>query len=396
MADGLRVAVVGGGIGGLACANALLGRGVDVHVYEQAPELGEVGAGVFMSPNSRRLLERMGLGPALASVGARVGEGSCYYRADGTRVAPIMTTDSSGWNGVYGMHRADLLEVLATALPAERVHTGHRCVGFEQDADVARLFFADGQRVEAEVVVAADGIKSVLQQYVVPPSTPVDSGSVAYRGLIPAAELPWWKPEVSQLWMGEGKHFMAYPVRRGELINYVGFLPYEKAVEESWSAPGDPDELRAGFTGWAPEVTRLLEKVETTHWWGLYDREPLSRWTEGRLTLLGDAAHPMLPHLGQGANQSIEDGVALAVHLGRAAPADAPQALLAYEEQRRPRTSEVQLGARANGRRYDSQLDDLGERDSQIASSVSFRQWLYDHDAEAAAEAGEPAAAFRA
>ena len=142
----IRVAIVGGGIGGLAAANALVRRGIDVTVFEQASALGEVGAGVFIYPNSLRQLERMGLGPALAAVGAKVGEGSEYYRMDGTVVGRVLTTDSSGWNGLYGMHRADLLGVFADALPAATVRTGHRCVGFEQNAEVARLHLPTATR----------------------------------------------------------------------------------------------------------------------------------------------------------------------------------------------------------------------------------------------------------
>jgi salicylate hydroxylase len=383
----LRIAVIGGGIGGLAAANALSCKGVDVAVYERAPQLGEVGAGVFMTPNSRRLLERLGMGKPLAGISAPVGEGSRYYRADGSVVAPILTTDSTGWNGAAGLHRADLLDVLANALPDGLIQTGHSAESFEQDDKGATVVFANGSSVRVDAVIAADGIQSSLQHYVVPPSPPVPAGSVAYRGLVAADDVPWWPTDVSQLWMGEGKHFLVYPVRGGQLINYVGFVPSTEVRDESWSAPGNPAALAAAFKGWDPRVEKLLEQVKTTYWWGLYDREPLSRWTNGRLTLLGDAAHPMLPHLGQGANQAIEDGVALAVFLENVSREDAPAALEAYERLRRPRTSEIQAGARANGTRYDSAYDDLARRDREIAESVNFRLWLYDYDAEKEAAA---------
>lgn len=379
----LRIAIVGGGIGGLAAANALIRRGITVNVYEQAPQLGEIGAGVLITPNSLRLLERMGMGEAMAQSGALIGPGSQYYRMDGTPVAPILTTDSDGWNGMYGMHRADLLSILADALPAGVIHTGHKCVAFEQDNDVARLTFENGEVVEADIVIAADGIQSALQKYVVEPSSPTHSGSVAYRGLIPAADLPSWPKGVSQLWMGEGKHFLVYPVRSGELINYVGFVPSGEHAKESWSAPGDPVALAEAFSTWDPRVKELLAQVETTYWWGLYDREPLSKWTNGRLTLLGDAAHPMLPHLGQGANQSIEDGAALAKELVGTTTETAPDALQTYEAIRRTRTGEVQINARLNGARYDSSYDDLAARDNEIVGSVALRTWLYDYDPEA-------------
>jgi salicylate hydroxylase len=383
----LRAAIVGGGIGGLAAANALHRRGIDVTVFEQADALGEVGAGVFIYPNSLRQFERMGLGEAMAAVGARVGAGSQYYRMDGTVVGPIVTTDSRGWNGMYGMHRADLLNALAAALPPNLVRTGHRCIGIEQNETAARLAFANGETAEADVVIAADGIHSPLQRYVNDPKPPEYSGSRAYRGLIARDKLPDWREEAHQVWMGDGKHFMVFPVRSGRLLNYVGFVPTTNETEESWSAIGDRDELAASFAGWDPRVTGLLEKVETCFWWGLYDRRPLASWTRGRLALLGDAAHAMLPHLGQGANQAIEDGVALAVFLEGRDPADVADMLPQYEKFRRVRTDLIQAEARQNGLRYDSKYESLEQRDREIASSAAFRRSLYDYDVESAAMA---------
>lgn len=381
-----RVVIVGGGIGGLFAANALLARGLQVSVYEQAPELGEVGAGVLLTPNSVRQLERLGLGPAVTRWGARVGAGSSYLRHDGAYIAPIMTTDSRGWNAVFGMHRADLVAMLAERLPAGVVHTGHRCVGFEQDDRLAHVRFEGGARAEADVVVAADGIHSGLQQHVVDSPPPVSSGSVAYRGLVPHHRVPSWPRSSSLLWMGERKHFLVYPVRGGELVNYVGFVPTDEQMRESWSAPGDPAQLSREFAGWDPRVESLLSQVEQTFRWGLYDREPRVPWTRGRLTLLGDAAHPMLPHLGQGANQAIEDGMTLAAVLAHTDADTAPRGLQAYERLRRERTSAIQRGARENGLRYDSSYDDLAVRDAEIAASVELRSWIYDHDVLVEAE----------
>jgi salicylate hydroxylase len=380
VAKRLTVAMVGGGIGGLFAANALIAQGLDVAVYEQAPALGEIGAGVFLTPNSVRQLQRVGLGPAVEKAGARVGAGSQYFRHDGAPIAPVQVTDSSGWNATFGMHRADLVALLAAALPAGMVHTGHRCTGFAQDTGAAQLTFANGASAQADVVIAADGIHSELRPYVFPPSRPVFHGSVAYRGLVPRETIPHWPVERWQMWLGTGKHFLAFPVRAGRMINYVGFVPADEEMKESWSAPGDPDLLRREFAGWDPRVGELLRNVQTTFRWALYDREPLPTWTNGRLSLLGDAAHPMLPHLGQGANQSIEDGMALATILARANRASAPAALAAYERLRRERVAQVQRGARENGMRYDSAYSDLGVRDAEIAAHAAFRRKLYDHD----------------
>src|SRR3954465_2261701 len=162
----LPVVVVGGGIGGLFAANALIAHGVPVSVYEQAPSLGEVGAGVFLTPNSVRQLQRVGFGPAIEQRGARVGHDSRYFRHDGTPIAPVQVTDSSGWNATFGMHRADLVDLLAAALPPGIVHTGHRCSGFEQSEEVARVSFASGATAEGDVVISADGIHSELRRYV--------------------------------------------------------------------------------------------------------------------------------------------------------------------------------------------------------------------------------------
>ncbi|HZT26715.1 MAG TPA: FAD-dependent monooxygenase [Pseudolabrys sp.] len=382
----LRVTIVGGGIGGLFAANALAAQGLEVAVYEQTPALGEIGAGVFVTPNSVRHLQRIGLGAAVERVGARVGPGSHYFRHDGAPIAPVQVTDSFGWNATFGMHRADFVELLAKALPAGIVHTGHRCSGFAQDGESARVFFANGASAEADVVIGADGIHSELRPHVFPPSRPVFHGSVAYRGLVAHARIPHWPIDRWLMWLGQGKHFLAFPVRAGELINYVGFVPADQEMKESWSAPGDPNVLRAEFSGWDPRIEGLLRHVEKTFRWALYDREPLPTWSKGRLSLLGDAAHPMLPHLGQGVNQAIEDGMALATILSRADRKTAPTALLAYEKLRRERVAQVQRGARENGMRYDSAYSDLGVRDAEIKAHAEFRKRLYAYDVVPEAE----------
>jgi salicylate hydroxylase len=283
------------------------------------------------------------------------------------------------------MHRADLLNVLTANLTSGIIRTGHRCTGLEQDAVAAQLKFANGETAEADIVIAADGIHSTLQKYVVEPKPPEYSGVRAYRGLIPREKLPGWREEAHQVWMGDRKHFMVYPVRSGRILNYVGFVPTRNVTIESWSAVGDRDELAASFEGWDPRVVKLLETVEACFWWGLYDRKPLESWTMGRLVLLGDAAHAMLPHLGQGANQAIEDGVALSVLLEGRDPSEVPDIVSQYEQLRRVRTEIIQAEARKNGLRYDSRYESLEQRDHEIANSAAFRKSLYDHDVEQAA-----------
>jgi salicylate hydroxylase len=381
----VRVAIVGGGIGGVAAANALLQKGIDVAVYEQAPQLKEVGAGVALHPNGVRMLRRLGFGEEVARFGARWLDPQ-FRHPDGRLIAAWWPASDEHRPEVYGMHRADLLQMLLDRVPADVIYAGHRCVGFEQTTDQATVIFDDGTHVRADVVVGADGIHSTLQQFVTPPSPPLPSGSVAYRGIITAASVGWPAGQMRN-WLGPGKHFLVFPVRANQLVNYVGFVATSEQTRESWSAPGDPAALARAFTGWDPQVEAILAQVESCFWWGLYDREPLATWTNGRLTLLGDAAHPMLPHVGQGANQAIEDGVALATILANFDSASAPQALRAYERARREHAARVQLSSRSNGRRYDAAASnaDLGDRDRQLSNQARDRAWMWDADAEASA-----------
>ena len=372
-----KVAIVGAGIGGLATASALSRRGFDVQVYEQARQLGEVGAGVALGANSIRLLDRLGLQKPLQDYGPRWTQ--WQFRDSGGRVL----TEQEMNGKVLGMYRPDLIAMLADSLPTGAVSTGRRCVGFRQDTDRAIVEFADGEHAEADLVVAADGIHSVLQRHVVEPSDPVFSGTIAYRGVIPADQVPDYPATVSTMSMGEGKHFLVFTLRGGQLINFVGFVPSDDEMRESWSAPGDPAILAREFAGWDPMVQQIIGQVDTTFKWGLYDREPLSRWSNGRLTLLGDAAHPMLPHMGQGANQSVEDAVALATVLDGIDRADIPNAVLRYESLRRERAAQVQRNSRNGGLVYDS--GDSPERDEKLRSTVADLLWSLDYDVEAEA-----------
>jgi salicylate hydroxylase len=374
------IIIVGGGIGGLFLANALVAQGLTVSVYEQAPELGEVGAGVYITPNSVRQLQRVGVGPSVEKCGAKVGHRSHYFHHDGSVIADVQVTDTSGWNATYGMHRADLVDMLAKNLPAGVVHTGHRCTGYERRGHKACVTFENGILAEGDVLVGADGIHSMLRKHVHPDSRPVFSGTVTYRGAVPAELVPEWPEESWLMWLGKGKHFLVYPLRGGKLINFVGFVPTNQEMKESWSAVGNPEALRCEFADWDPKIGYLLAQVQTTFRTALFDRDPLPSWTKGRLTLLGDAAHAMLPHLGQGANQSIEDGMALATILANTDRSSVLAGLLLYERLRRERTAKVQSGARQNGLRYDSFHSDLKLRDNEITAHAGFRKELYDYD----------------
>ncbi len=372
-----RAVVVGGGIGGTAAAVALARAGIDVQVYEQAQQVAEVGAGVSLAPNGLRMLERLGVGDGIGRLGAR--HVSTQLTLSDGRPALHEPHQFARAGRNVGIHRADLLGLLAAELPPGTVRTGHRCTGLRQDADGAMVGFANGATATADVVIGADGIHSVLQGFVVAPAEPIFSGVVAYRGLVPCPD--GYPAGTMRMWVGESKHFLVFPVRAGRLLNYVGFVPSDTSVRESWSAPGDPDALAAHFAGWDPVIGEIIAAISgpggSGFQWGMYDRAPLPRWSTGRLTLLGDAAHPMLPHLGQGVNQALEDAVALAALLGAVtSSASVPRALAAYEELRRDRTARVQLGSRRNGAGYDSS-----------GSQLTDRRWIYEYDAWAEAAA---------
>jgi salicylate hydroxylase len=375
----LRVAVIGGGIGGMTAANALLRRGLDVHVYEQASALTEVGAGIVLQPNGIRVLRRLGFGDELARLGARWLD-SQFLRADGSYAASMWPAERAGKIEFYGIHRADMLGMLAERLPRHVVKTGFRCIGFEQDDSRATVFFENGERIEADVVVASDGIHSRLQQFVLKPCAPVPSGAIAYRGIVPAQNLEW-PTGAMRIWLGAGKHFLVYPVRAGTLLHCAGYVPTDEEMKESWSAPGDPRALAREFADFDPMVGSIIAQMIDTFRWGLYDREPLPRWTCGRLALLGDAAHPMLPHSGQGANQAMEDAITLAEVLSRDDRLSAPRSLQVYERLRRERCACVQRSSRVNGARYDAERH-LADRDRMLAAQVQERAWIWDYDAE--------------
>lgn len=377
----MKVAIVGGGIGGVAAATALRQRGIEAHVYEQAPMLKEVGAGVALHPNGVRMLRKLGLGDDVARYGARWRDPQ-FRHPDGRLAARWWASGEGEAIEIYGIHRADLLQMLVERLPVDSIHPGHRCVEFAQDTERTVLGFDNGAEVEADVVVGADGIHSRLQPYVTEPPPPTYSGSVAYRGIISAGGVQW-PPGQMRNWLGPGKHFLVFPVRANRLVNYVGFIQSDMPTKESWSAPGDPATLAREFAGWDPLVEAIIAEVKECFWWGLYDREPLPRWTSGRLTLLGDAAHPMLPHVGQGANQAIEDAVALATLLARTDSVF--DALKLYERVRRPHAARVQQWSRANGARYDAPTANVAQRDRELSNQARDRAWMWNNDAEAEA-----------
>lgn len=392
--DTPRIAVVGGGIGGLAVCAFLRRAGLAATVYEQAPRLAEVGAGLVLAPNAVRLLRRLDVLEHILRHAVALEWGWEFRRWDDGEVLSAELLDGV-CDRLYGertyvTHRADLLDAVKTAVPQEWVRLGARCTGVDLDCDSVRLRFADGSEVDADIVIGADGMHSVVRAAITDPSPPRDSGVSAFRALVPAERAPdIARRRVQTLWLGPGHHLVHYPIRDERTINLVAFAPAGEHTEESWSATASVAEFLAEFDGWDPRLTQLIRAAGTPGRWALLDRAPLTSWSMGRATLLGDAAHPMFPFYAQGAAQAIEDAATLATCL--AADLDDPQhALNRYESVRIERTTRIQEISHA---RVDSNhLPDGPQqraRDADLASADPLVRngWIYGHDAQAAAEA---------
>jgi salicylate hydroxylase len=388
----VRVIVIGAGIGGLAAALTLTRSGADVQVFEQAVDLHEVGAGIQISPNASRILHRLGLGDALRREGVRPHAVVFRRWDDGTELARQPLADACERNfgaPYYHFHRADLLNVLSAAIPTGVLHLDHRCVGLSQHNDRVEVHFHNGNTVEADVVIGADGIHSSVRKAILGPESPRFSGHVAYRGLVPAERVAELEIEVATFaWWGPNRHFVHYFVgASARYHNWVAVTRGEWRIE-SWTAKGEVADALAEFDGWHPQVRAIIGSADATNRWALYDRDPLARWTVGRVTLMGDAAHPMLPYMAQGAVQSIEDAAVLAKCLERADARDPTAALDRYEQTRKPRASRCQEGSRRNGIMYHLEDgEDQQKRDASLASSATAplpqNAWLYGHDVEA-------------
>ncbi|TMJ26290.1 MAG: FAD-binding protein [Alphaproteobacteria bacterium] len=385
----MRIAVIGGGIGGLSAALHLLRAGFDVHVYEQAPAITEIGAGIQISPNASRLLIRLGLKTALDAAGV-LPQAVHQRRWDDGRTlqhAPVgRLVEETFGAPYYHFHRADLANLLAAALPPERVHVGHKLVGLEQKGDHAVARFENGASDGADLLVGADGIHSRVRHVLFGPEKPRFTGCVAWRGLVPAERIRHLDIErASHNWMGPDGHVVHYWVSAGRFMNVVCVTEHGTWTSDSWTDKGKVADTLARYAGWHPIVRGLIEAFPETYIWALHDRLPLPHWTAGRATLLGDACHPMLPFMAQGAAQSIEDGAALASLL-KSLPDDIPEALRRYEEIRKPRATRLQEASANNRTRF--HLPDgpaQQARDQAMAASgdrsIANIGWLYLHDA---------------
>ena len=386
----LTIAVIGAGIGGLTAAIALREAGFDVDVYEQATELTEVGGGINMGPNAARILYRLGFGDALDLEAVRPASTHQRRWQDGRTLqrAPL----NPRCEELYGaphltVHRADLLSIIASGFPRERVHLGHRLVGLADKGDSVEAWFDHGVRVMADLLVGADGIHSTVRTVLLGEEAPRFAGCVAYRGLVPAERIAdLGLPIGSQSWLGPGGHFVHYFVSRGRLLNFVGWTEHDTWNREDWTERATVARALAAFDGWHPQVRRIIAAADTCFVWALFDREPLPRWSVDRTTLLGDACHPMYPFMAQGAAQAIEDGATLAACLVAGGNDNPAEALRRYERLRRPRVTRLQDMSRANKIRFhlpdgpaqmarDAEWETAGDR------SPEALRWLYGFDA---------------
>jgi len=388
-----RILIAGAGLGGLTAALALIRRGFRVTVLEQAPALGEVGAGVQIGANGMCVLDHLGLWPALEPLAWQPeGKRIYHYRTGESWPLYDLGADSVERYGFpYCMfHRADLHAVLAAAVAGaqpDAICLNAQLAGIEQNGSRAIALLESGERVAGAALIGADGIHSVTRRALFGPDDPQFTGIVAWRGVVPTANLPaqLLEPQ-SAIWIGPGGHCVHYQLRNGALMNFVGAIERNDWQVESWNTPGTVAECLHDFDGWNETLRSLIHALPTPYKWALHVREPMEAWSKGRITLLGDACHATLPFLAQGANHAIEDGLVLARALH--AFADVETALRRYEAARLERTARMVRGSAANTARFHNpELADPAEtariaREDFAPADVAARHdWLFEYNA---------------
>ncbi len=373
--------MIGAGIGGLAAAGALHRQGVEVAVYERSSELGEVGAGLQLGPNAVKVLNALGLEEKLRPLAAEPVDilSLAWDDAHLRMREPLKATSVARYGARYlTAHRADVHRLLQDLVPEAGIHLGARCLRVAASGKGAVAHFADGREIEADAIIGADGIHSVVRESLFGPSPARFTQQVAWRAMVPIDCVPRrvgpggsvaLDPQDYVGWIGPNGHVICYPIRGGAVYNlFIGHVS-EQWVEESWTAPSTLADILEAHAGWNEALLEMLSHVKDTYKWGIYDRDPLPQWTRGAITLAGDAAHPMMPTLAQGAAITLEDSYAVARHLAGAA--DPQVALKAYEAERLTRARKVQLQARQQFQ---------NNRMVPPPPPLS-RDWIFEHDA---------------
>jgi len=384
MSSSCRIAIVGGGLAGLAAANALKASGIKAEVFETAPALGEIGAAVNVSPQAFKALQAIGVGDKVAAVA---------HLSPGVYTRNMQTGEFLEFNDRHKaaerfgapyctFHRADLLDALASGLDRSAIHLGHRLTGIEDRGDRLVLKFANGADVEAEFVVGADGIRSVIRQALYGDDNPTYTGQMVWRSLLNASDVPeeLLEPMGHTQWVGPGCHFIAYYIRQKKFVNIVTQQDTDKWVDEGWSTRGDPDEMRASFPNPEPRLEKLLSLVTQCSKWGLFTRPLTQNWGRGRIQLIGDAAHAMLPNAGQGACQAFEDAYILGRWLE--ASRDPVEAFAGFRRVRIPRVHGVQRLSLSNAR-FKHMRDAATQKESIAAGKGSVHgnsDWVWGYD----------------
>jgi salicylate hydroxylase/6-hydroxynicotinate 3-monooxygenase len=348
----LQVAIIGAGIGGLTAAACLRRVGIDVRIYEQSRGFTRLGAGIQQAPNAVRVLRALGLEPRLRQTAFQPDHNNSRTHDTGelTNALPM----GAGMEAQYGapyflMHRGDLHAMLADLIPSGIIHLNRKLAGFDQRGGRVRMTFTDGETAEADAMIGADGVHSVVREALLGPEAPRYTGRVAYRAVFPTALLNGLEVDPCVKWWGPDRHIVSYFTnpRRDELY-FVTSTPEPAFSVESWSSKGDMAQLREAYQGFHPQVRAILDACPEAHKWALVVRDPLPTWGEGHVVLLGDACHPMTPYMAQGATSAIEDAAVLSRCLDGVAPDGIPAAFRRYEATRKPRTSIIQQTSAQN------------------------------------------------
>jgi salicylate hydroxylase len=388
-----RILIAGAGIGGLTAALALLRNGHQVHLFEQATELREVGAGVQLSANGTRVLIELGLRAAMQHIICEPAgkEIRLWNTGQSWKLFDLGESSVARYGAPYWMvHRGDFHAALRDAVlraAPKAIRTGAAATGFAQTDSEITLHLASGEQVHGDALIGADGVHSAIRSHMFGAGRAQFTGIMAWRGLIPMQRLPTHLQRlVGVNWNGRRGHVVTYPLRRGEILNFVGALERDDWLVESWTERGTIEECAGDFADWHPDIQTMIHAIDTPYKWALLGREPLPRFSVGRATLLGDAAHPTLPFLAQGANMAIEDGMILARCL--AACTDVPTALRAYEAARLERTAAIVRGSNDNAKRFHNpallQADTASAYIDREWTPEKVRDrydWLYDYDA---------------